>query len=119
MLIKKYFKHVLIGIIGGALNGLFGAGGGSLVVPAMEKFLSMDSKKAHATAIAIIFQMSIVSSVLYVKNGFFDLGLWSKTALGGVAGGAVGAAVLAKISVKYLKMIFGAVIIVTAVKMIF
>ncbi len=101
------------------LNGLFGAGGGSVVVPAMTKFLKMEDKKAHATAIAIILLMSAVSSFFYIKNGYFDTGLWAKTAAGGIVGGAVGAAVLARISVKWLKIIFGAVIIVTAVKMIF
>lgn len=118
-LIKKYITHILIGLFGGVLNGLFGAGGGSVVVPAMEKFLNMESKRAHATAIAIILLMSLVSSFLYIKNGYFDMPLWTKTAAGGVIGGAVGAAVLARISVKWLKIIFGAVIIVTAVKMIF
>ena len=45
----------MIGVTSGVLNGLFGAGGGCVVVPAMEKFLDMDEKKSHATAIAVIF----------------------------------------------------------------
>ena len=35
---KKYRTHIIIGLISGVLNGLFGAGGGSVVVPAMEQF---------------------------------------------------------------------------------
>ena len=115
---KKYWKHILIGIICGFLNGLFGAGGGSVVVPAMEKCLDIDEKKSHATAIGIILIMSIVSSFLYIRNGFFDLKLWALVTAGGVAGGFVGANALNKIPKKWLKIIFGAVIAVTAIKMI-
>lgn len=116
---KKYGKHILIGLLSGVLNGLFGSGGGCVVVPAMAKFLKIEDKKAHATAILIILLMSLVSSFLYIKNGFFDMGLWLKTSAGGVIGGAVGAAVLARISVRWLKIVFGSVIVVTAIKMIF
>lgn len=52
---KKYICYAMIGVTSGVLNGLFGAGGGCVVVPAMEKFLDMDEKKSHATAIAVIF----------------------------------------------------------------
>ena len=35
----KYKKEILIGLSAGILNGIFGAGGGCVVVPALEKFL--------------------------------------------------------------------------------
>ena len=117
--LKKYWRHIAIGLVSGVLNGLFGAGGGSVVVPAIEKFLDIDEKKSHATAIAIIFMYSLVSMVFYISNGFFDLRLWSLVTIGGVAGGLVGAKLLSKIPKRWLKIIFGSVIIVTAGKMIF
>ena len=117
-MIKKHWKKIVIGLITGVLNGLFGAGGGSVVVPAMERFLNIDEKKSHATAIAIILMMSLVSSVMYIRRGFFDIRLWFLTSCGGVAGGLVGAKLLAKIPKKWLKIIFGCVIGVTALKMI-
>ena len=115
---KKYWKHICIGLLAGVLNGLFGAGGGSLVVPAMEKFLDMDEKKSHATAIAIILMMSVVSSVAYIYKGYFDVRLWLNVSIGGIIGGFVGAKILGKIPKKWLKIIFGGVICVTAIKMI-
>ena len=115
---KKYTKHIIIGLITGVLNGLFGAGGGSIVVPAMEKFLNIPPEKSHATAIAIILPLSIISSFFYIRNGFFDFGLWVPVTIGGIAGGIIGARILDKISAKALKIIFGIVIVVTAVRMI-
>ena len=116
---KKYRKEIAIGLVTGVLNGLFGAGGGSVVVPAMEKFLNIDEKKSHATAIAVILMMSAVSSVTYIRRGFFDFRLWLWVSVGGAAGGLIGAKLLGKIPKKWLKIVFGAVICITAVKMIF
>lgn len=115
---KRYGKHILIGLICGFLNGLFGAGGGSVVVPAMEKFLHVDAKKSHATAIGIILLMSLISSFMYIKRGFFDLRLWMLVTVGGVVGGLIGANALSKIPKRWLKLIFGSVIVITAVKMV-
>ncbi len=117
--LKKYLPHILIGLISGVCNGLFGAGGGSVVVPAMETFLKMDEKKAHATAILIILVMSAISSYFYIRGGFFDFKIWTPVTIGGVIGGVVGAKVLSKISGRWIKIIFGIVIVVTAVKMMF
>jgi uncharacterized membrane protein YfcA len=119
MFMKKWLKHILIGLVTGLLNGLFGAGGGSIVVPAMELFLGIDSKQSHATAIAIILLLSSVSSFFYLRNGFFDLGLWIPVTIGGMAGGWVGAKVLSRISKSALKIIFGGIIMITALKLIF
>lgn len=118
-MLKKYRKEIIIGLITGLLNGLFGSGGGSVVVPAMEKFLDIDEKKSHATAIAIILMMSIVSSIIYISRGFFNFKIWLFVSIGGLAGGFVGAKLLGKIPKKWLKIIFGVVICVAAVKMIF
>ena len=116
---KKYWRHIIIGLVTGTLNGLFGAGGGSVAAPAMEMFLKADEKKSHATAIAIILMLSAVSSVFYIKRGFFDIKLWIPVTIGGIIGGAVGAKVLNKISKRLLKIIFGGLIMATAVKMFF
>ena len=116
---KKHFKEISIGFASGILNGLFGAGGGSVLVPLMEKFLGVEEHKAHATAIPVILIRSIVSSFLYLRRGFFDFRLWLFVSIGGLAGGFVGAKLLKKVPKKWLKIGFGAVICITAVKMIF
>ncbi len=116
---RKYHKEIIIGTLTGILNGLFGAGGGSVVVPAMERFLNIDEKKSHSTAIAIILMMSVVSSVTYINKGFFNFKLWALVSVGGIVGGFVGAKLLGKIPKKWLKILFGGVICITAVKMIF
>jgi uncharacterized membrane protein YfcA len=116
---KNFFKKLLIGFGTGILNGLFGAGGGSVLVPLMEKFLQIDEYSAHATAIPVILIMSVVSSFLYLRKGFFNFGIWVFVSAGGLIGGLVGAKLLKKVPKKWLKIGFGTVICITAIKMIF
>jgi len=116
---KSFLKTALIGITVGLCNGLFGSGGGTVVVPAMEKFLDMDEHKSHATAIAVILPLTVVSMILYIYKGFFDFSLAWRVSVGGVAGGAVGAMILKKISPALLRKIFGVFIIAAAVRMVF
>ena len=115
--IKSHWKHLLIGLVTGLLNGLFGSGGGVIVVTAMEKFLRIGAKKSHSTAIAIVLILSLTSSFFYLKSGFLDWHILL-TALGGCLGGFIGAKLLQKIPKKWLKIGFGAAIIVSAIKMI-
>lgn len=118
-IIKKYGKEIMIGLACGLLNGMFGSGGGTVVVPMMEKLLHFSPAKSHPTTILIVLLISLSSSFFYVSKGYFDLRLWFYVSVGGVLGGFVGAKILSKISKKWLKIIFGVVILFGAYKMIF
>lgn len=114
----KSCKTILIGAITGFVNGLFGSGGGTIVVPCMERFLNVEEHKAHATAIAIILPLSLLSIAFYVWKT--DV-LWSVAlyaSLGGVIGGFIGAKLLNKLSGVWLHRIFGVFMIVAAIRMI-
>lgn len=108
----------IIGIITGFANGLFGSGGGSIVVPAMERFLKLSTHKAHATAIAVILPLSILSAFIYVRGDNAPISTILYVSVGGLIGGAIGAKILCKISSKWLHRIFGLVITTAAIRMI-
>ena len=112
-------KTMLIGLFGGFLNGLFGSGGGTIVVLAMEKFLKIKTVKAHATAIAIILPLSIVSIVMYLRGGEVDIPVLLAVSAGGVVGGVVGSKLLKKLSSNVVHKIFGMAMVVAALRMIF
>lgn len=115
---KEKLKLISIGLITGLVNGLFGSGGGTLVVPALVFILGVDDHKAHATAISIIFPLSIISTIIYFTNSSIPFKTVIPVTIGGVVGSYIGAKTLNKIPINILRKIFGSVIIYTAIRMI-
>ena len=112
------FKVAILGLVTGLANGLFGSGGGTLVVPGMQKFLGVEQHKAHATAIAIILPLTIISIFIYFKGVETDWQMIIWISAGGVVGGFIGAKLLNRVSGTMLHKIFGGFMIAAAVKMI-
>lgn len=113
-----FTKLIGLGLLAGLVNGLFGSGGGILVVPALVFLLGVKDYKAHATAISIIFPLSIISTLIYLKNNIVKLNIAMIIALGGVIGSIIGAKLLKKMPILVLRKIFGGFIIYTAIRMI-
>lgn len=120
---KKIKNRKLICAIGGSvsgfLNGLFGSGGGTVIVPFLEIFLKLDPKKSHATAILIIFVYTLVSLFFYGFSGQLDFPLALKVSSGGIIGGMLGAKLLNKLSFNTIHKIFGGFMIIAAIRMVF
>lgn len=116
---KKLLTCAAGGIVAGFFNGLFGSGGGTIIVPFLEKFLKFDPKKSHATAILIIFGFTLVSLIFYAFSNTLDYLLAFKTSIGGVIGGFIGAKLLSKLSFSSIHKIFGLFMIIAAIRMVF
>lgn len=112
------WKKILVGIIAGIISGLFTAGGGLILVPAFLYILKMEPKVARATSIFCILPMVVVTSIFYGKNQFIHWETGILCAIGGIAGGLVGAKILNKISDKYLKIAFALFLIYAGINMI-
>ena len=115
---RDKIKLLSIGVITGFVNGLFGSGGGMIVVPALIYLLHVDVHKAHATAISIILPLSIISTIIYFINGSIPFEVAIPVSIGGIIGGFIGAKILNKVPPNLLNKIFGSLIIYTALRMI-
>ncbi|GHU75286.1 UPF0721 transmembrane protein [Clostridia bacterium] len=111
-------KTAILGLIAGFLNGLFGAGGGTVIVPAMQKFLGIETKKSHATAIAVILPLSAVSMFVYLGKGDIEWNAVLLISAGGLAGGFVGAKLLSKTPKNIIHKVFGICMILAAWRMV-
>ncbi len=106
-------KKILMGVICGLLNGLFGSGGGVAAVPMLEA-ADLEPKKSHATSVALIFLLSIATTVSYLLGDKLDFGLAWQYIPCGIIGAVIGAVLLNKISNSLLRRIFGGVILFAA-----
>ena len=114
----KKIKNILWGIPIGFINGFFGSGGGVIAVLVLKKFLNTEAKKAHATALGIILPLSCASLIMYKSKTAVDIKLVILCAAGGCIGALLGAKFLSKIPKKWLKIGFGAVMILSGGRML-
>ena len=116
---RQNIYKILIGSLAGLCNGLFGGGGGMIVVPMLTMLLKYPEKQAHATTILIILPLSITSGLLYSSFGFVNGEVLFPTMAGVIAGGVAGALLLKRINSAILGYVFSAVMIFAGLKMIF
>ena len=109
---------VLTGLIGGLLSGVFGVGGGIVMVPLLISLVRMDQRRAAATSLAAIVPTSIVGSFTYLVNGHIDLVAGAIIAAGAVVGSVIGTNLLRRIPLFWLRWLFIALLILVAVRMV-
>ncbi|MDR0984703.1 MAG: sulfite exporter TauE/SafE family protein [Ruminococcus sp.] len=113
----KKIIFCILGFVTGIANGLLGSGGGMIAVPMLQK-AEIETKKSHATSIALILPLSIISAVLYGINGNIDYVYTLKIIPFGLLGAILGTFFLKKIKSIWLKRIFGVILIIAGVRML-
>ncbi len=116
--IAQNLKNALAGALTGAVNGLFGAGGGMVAVPLLKGVTGYGEKRAHATAIAVIAPVCAASAITYFLGGFFKGGVIIPASIGAVAGGFVGAKLLGVLPDIAVKIIFIGVMLAAGVRLL-
>ena len=111
------WRFVVVGAIGGLLSGMFGVGGGIVMVPLLILLAGMDQRRASATSLAAIVPTAIAGSVTYFANGQVDLVAAALVAIGGIVGGWLGARLLARLPLEWLRWLFIALLVVVAIRL--
>ena len=107
---------IVIGLAAGLLSGLFGIGGGTIIVPALALWLGMPQRLAAGTSVAAILPAAAVGAISYAVQGNVDWTAALCLAVGIVAGAQLGTYLLARLPVSALQwafMVFLLVVIVT------
>lgn len=106
-----------VGLAAGGLSGLFGVGGGFMIVPALVLFTGMGVHRAVSTSLLIITLVSaagIASHLALVPGGSFPWGPTFVLAAGGVLGMGIGSLLAGRISGPSLQRGFAGVILAVA-----
>ena len=105
--------------VAGALSGLLGIGSGAIKVLAMDRLMKLPFKVSTTTSNFMIGVTAAASAGVYLGKGFIEPGLAAPVMLGVLVGSLMGVSILAKARNQTLRYLFGAVIGVLAVQMIY
>ena len=105
--------------IAGIVSGLLGIGSGAVKVLAMDQAMRLPFKVSTATSNFMIGVTAAASAGIYLSKGYIDPGLTMPVMLGVLLGSSLGARHLFSAEPKKLRMIFGIVIFILAIEMIY
>ncbi|GAA2811911.1 sulfite exporter TauE/SafE family protein [Crossiella cryophila] len=106
-----------IGLTSGLLSGLFGVGGGVLIVPALVLLAGFGQKLAHGTSLAAVVPISITGAIGYAVDGSVNWMVAALLAAGSMAGAVLGTWLLHVLPVRWLRYGFAAVLLFTAIRL--
>jgi uncharacterized membrane protein YfcA len=111
-------RAALVGVCAGVLSGLFGVGGGFIMVPLYVLWLGVEQKRAHATSLAAIIPIASTAAVGYAFNGEVDWAAVVLVMLGSVAGANYGVRLLARLELRTIRIAFCILLILTTIRLL-
>jgi len=107
------------GVAAGFFSGLTGVGGGIVMVPLLTSRLRLSQHRAHATSLTIAVFVASAGVVGYWLRDHIEWGLVLWLALGGAIGAFLGATTMTRVPERQLRGLFGAFMLVVAVRLFF
>lgn len=112
-------RAVILGLAAGFVGGLFGIGGGVVVVPGLVLWLQFSQHRASGTSVATIIASAGAALISFAGAGSVDWGAATIITSGAVVGAAIGARILHLIPAKTLTRAFSVILVVAALRMAF
>jgi uncharacterized protein len=111
---------IVLGLTAGILSGLIGIGGGIVIIPALIFIFGFSQHQAQGTTLALMVPpIGILAAWTYYRQGFVDVHAALFICIGFVVGGFLGAKVATVIPGAIMEKIFGVVLLLLSLKMIF
>ncbi|MEM9517524.1 MAG: sulfite exporter TauE/SafE family protein [Actinomycetota bacterium] len=108
----------IVGVAAGLLGGTFGVGGGLIIVPGLVSFAGMERRLAHGTSLAATLPIACASLLTYIATGNVDWPLALFLAVGAIGGAYLGTHLLQIIPKRALTILFIAVVVATAFRLL-
>ena len=115
-----WIVFLLIGLVAGVLSGLFGIGGGVVIVPALIFIARMQPQSATGTSLAaLLLPVGALGAWEYYRSGHLNVGAGLLVALGLFVGAGIGARYSLHLSPAGLRRAFAVFLALIAVRMWF
>jgi uncharacterized membrane protein YfcA len=114
-----YAGLLAIGLIAGVFAGMFGIGGGLIIVPALIYLFNFKALEATGTSLAaLIPPVGLLGAYEYYRNGYINV-VWAALIAAGIFVGAYfGARIVISMPPTLLKRIYGGFLLFIAVRML-
>ena len=111
--------YILLGLVAGICGGMFGIGGGTILIPALVYLFGLTQHQAQGTTLAILIPpIGLLAALRYYYSGNVKLGIAGLICLGFFVGGLIGANFAQGISDPLMKRLFGVFLFIVSINMI-
>ena len=109
-----------VGLVAGVFSGLFGIGGGVVIVPALMLILKFDLKLASGTSLgALLMPVGLAGVVRYYEAGQLDILAAIPVAIGLLLGAVVGAKLALGLPTKTIRRLYGLFLLFVGIRFLF
>src|SRR5512136_875224 len=113
------FILLAIGLVAGVFAGMFGIGGGLIIVPALLFLVKLKEVEAIGTSLAaLIPPVALLGAAEYYRNGFINIRYAGLVALGLFVGAYFGARLMVSLPPELIRRLYGIFLVVIAARML-
>jgi len=111
--------YLVLGLVAGIMGGIFGIGGGIILIPALVYLFGLTQHQAQGTTLAILLPpIGLLAALKYYYAGNVKVSMAAFICIGFFIGGYIGASVIQNLPDLLLKRLFGVFLLVVAGYMI-
>ncbi len=114
----RVLRLTVIGTAAGVFSGLFGVGGGTIIVPLLILWLGYEARAATGTSLAAIVLIAAAAAATHEGYGNVDEHQALLIGIPAMAGVLIGTALQQRISQATLKIVFAGLMAVTAIALL-
>lgn len=115
---RKLLQTLVLGLVAGFLSGLFGVGGGILIVPALVLVLGVSQRLAHGTSLAAVLPIAASGLSGFALEDSVDWPVAAALVAGAMAGAVVGTRMLQVLSPRVLARAFAVLLLISAARLV-
>jgi uncharacterized membrane protein YfcA len=116
--VRRTLQLAAIGTAAGAFSGLFGVGGGTILVPLLVFWLAYGEREATGTSMAAIVIIAAYAVVISIAYGNVNPGNAALVGVPAIAGAVAGTALQQRLPERLISGLFALLLVVIAVELI-
>ena len=116
---RRILQLAAIGTAAGAFSGLFGVGGGTVIVPLLIVWLGYGDREATGTSMAAIIVIAAIAVAIQAGGyGNVDAGYAALVGIPAIAGAIAGTALQQRLPERAISLVFAVLLVAIAIELI-